>query len=51
MSNTPLTEADYCWLILAILAIPLVGGLGAIGEIIGLVIKRRQPIFVAPTAV
>ena len=36
---------DYYWFLFAALCLPVVGGLGAIGGIIGLAMKRRQPVF------
>jgi hypothetical protein len=40
--------SDYYWMVFAVFALPVVGGLGAIGGIIGLAIRHRQPIYVAP---
>ena len=40
--------ADYYYIIFALGAIPIVGGLAAIGGLFGAAIKRRAPVFVAP---
>lgn len=42
---------QYYFFVFAVLALPVVGGLGLIGGIIGLAMKKRQRIFVAPASV